>query len=251
MDYTAVGQTTHLAARMEQMARPGTILLTPQTLGLAEGFVQVKPRGLVPVKGLAEAIEIFELTGASPVRSRLHSAATRGLTRFVGRDAEVELLRQVLGRAGQGHGQVVALVGEPGVGKSRLVWEFTHSHRSLDWLVLEAASVSYGKAATYLPVIELLRGYFQIDTRDDSRTIREKIAGKLLSLAPLEPTVPVFLSLLDVPVDDPEWAKLDPPRRRQQMMDALKRLLVRESQVQPLLLVFEDLHWSTGRPRRC
>ena len=130
MDYTAVGQTTHLAARMEQMARPGTILLAPDTLALAEGFVQVTSRGPVPVKGLPALIEIFALTGTSPVRSRLHAAASRGLTRFVGRDAEIGLLRQALGRAGGGHGQVVAVVGEPGVGKSRLVWEFTHSHRS-------------------------------------------------------------------------------------------------------------------------
>src|SRR5215475_12536140 len=130
MDYTAVGQTTHLAARLEQMARPGTMLLTPETLALAEGFIQVTSRGPVPVKGLAAPIELFELTGASPVRSRLHAAASRGLTRFVGRDAELELLRQALGRAGEGHGQLVAVVGEPGVGKSRLVWEFTHSHRS-------------------------------------------------------------------------------------------------------------------------
>jgi class 3 adenylate cyclase len=124
MDYTAVGQSTHLAARMEQMAQPGTILLTPETLALAEGFVQVASRGPVPVKGMAAPIEIFELTGASPVRSRLHAAASRGFTRFVGRDAEIDLLRQALGRAGEGHGQLVAVVGEPGVGKSRLVWEF-------------------------------------------------------------------------------------------------------------------------------
>ena len=244
MDYTAVGQTTHLAARMEQMARPGTILLTPETLALAEGFVQVMLRGPVPVKGLAAPIEIFELAGASPVRSRLHAAASRGLTRFVGRDAEIELLRQALGRAGAGHGQVVAVVGEPGVGKSRLVWEFTHSHRSQGWLVLEAASVSYGKATTYFPVIELLRSYFGIEPRDDDRKMREKVTGKLLSLdRALEPTLPVFLSLLDVPVEDPEWTRPDPSQRRRQTLDALKRLLLRESQVQPVLLVVEDLHW--------
>jgi class 3 adenylate cyclase/tetratricopeptide (TPR) repeat protein len=244
MDYTAVGQTTHLAARMEQMARPGTILLAPETLALAEGFVQVMSRGPVPVKGLAAPIEIFELAGASPVRSRLHAAASRGLTRFVGRDAEIELLRQALGRAGEGHGQVVAVVGEPGVGKSRLVWEFTHSHRSQGWLMLETASVSYGKATTYFPVIELLRSYFGIEPRDDDRKMREKVTGKLLSLdRALEPTLPVFLSLLDVTVGDAEWTKLDPSQRRRQTLDALKRLLLRESQVQPLLLVVEDLHW--------
>ncbi|HEU4342093.1 MAG TPA: AAA family ATPase, partial [Candidatus Binatia bacterium] len=244
MDYTAVGQTTHLAARMEQMARPGTILLAPDTLALAEGFVQVMSRGPVPVKGLAAPIEIFELGGASPVRSRLHAAVSRGLTRFVGRDAEIELLQKALGRAGEGHGQVVAVVGEPGVGKSRLVWEFTHSHRSQGWLVLETASVSYGKATTYFPVIELLRSYFCVEPRDDDRKMREKVTGKLLSLdRVLEPTLPVFLSLLDVPVEDAEWMKLDPPLRRRKTLEALKLLLLRESQVQPVLLVVEDLHW--------
>jgi class 3 adenylate cyclase/tetratricopeptide (TPR) repeat protein len=244
MDYTAVGQTTHLAARMEQMAQPGAILMTPETLGLAEGFVQVVSRGRVPVKGLTTPIEIFELAGTSPVRSRLHAAASRGLTRFVGRDAELELLRQALSRAGEGHGQIVAAVGEPGVGKSRLVWEFTHSPRSQGWLVLEAASVSYGKATAYFPVIDLLRRYFGIEPRDDGRKILEKVTGKLLSLdRALEPMLPTFLSLLDVPIENPEWARLDPPQRRRQTLDALKRLLVRESQVQPVLLVVEDLHW--------
>jgi class 3 adenylate cyclase/tetratricopeptide (TPR) repeat protein len=252
MDYTAVGQTTHLAARMEQMARPGTILLAPDTLALAEGFVQVTSRGPVPVKGLAAPIEIFELAGASPVRSRLHAAASRGLTRFVGRDAEIELLRQALGQAGEGHGQVVAVVGEPGVGKSRLVWEFNHSHRSHGWLVLETASVSYGKATTYFPVIELLRSYLGIEPRDDDRKMREKVTGKLLSLdRALEPTLPVFLSLLDVPVEDTEWTKLDPSQRRRQTLDALKRLLLRESQVQPVLLVVEDLHWIDSETQAC
>src|SRR5258705_7974637 len=199
MDYTAVGQTTHLAARMEQLAEPGTTLLTPATLALAEGFVQVTARGPVPVKGLAAVVEVFALTGASPVRSRLHAAAAQGLTRFVGRDAELALLRRALTLAASGRGQVVAIVGEPGVGKSRLVWEFTHSHRSAEWLVLEAASVSYGKATTYFPVIELLRGYFQIEARDDVRRIREKVTGKLVSLdRALEATLPVFFSLLDV-----------------------------------------------------
>jgi class 3 adenylate cyclase/tetratricopeptide (TPR) repeat protein len=244
MDYTAVGQTTHLAARMEQIARPGTIVLSPETLVLAEGFVQVNSRGAVPVKGLARPIEIFELTGASAVRSRLHAAASRGLTRFVGRDAEIELLRQALGRAGKGHGQVVAVMGEPGVGKSRLAWEFTHSHRSRGWLVLEAASMSYGKATTYLPVIELLRSYFGIEPRDDGRKMREKVTGKLLALdRTLEPALPVFLSLLDVPIEDTEWVRLDPSQRRRQTHEALKRLVLRESQVQPVLLVVEDLHW--------
>ena len=191
MDYTAVGQTTHLAARMEQLARPGSTLLTADTLRLVEGYVQVKPLGPVPVKGLDAPIEVYEMTGAGPVRSRLHAAAARGLTRFVGRETELEQLRQAQGRAGSGHGQVVSIVGEPGVGKSRLVWEVTHSHRTHGWLIVAASSVSYGKATPYLPVIELLKSYCQIEDRDDPRRVREKVIGKLLNLDDaLKPTLP-------------------------------------------------------------
>jgi tetratricopeptide (TPR) repeat protein len=244
LDYTAVGQTTHLAARMEQLATPGTTLLTADTLRLAEGYVEVRPLGAMPVKGLPAPVETYELVAPGPRRSRLAAAAARGLTRFVGRDGELEQLREALGRAAQGHGQVLALVGEPGVGKSRLVWEVTHSHRTHGWLVLEAASVSYGKATPYLPVVSLLRGYFQIGDRDEPRAIQEKVTGKLLTLdRALEPALPVFRALLDVPVEDRRWEALDPPARRQRTLDAVRRLLLRESQAQPLLVVFEDLHW--------
>ena len=180
-------------------------------------------------------MEVYEITGAGPVRSRLQAAAARGLTRFVGRTAEFDTLCQALERAGAGHGQVVALVGEPGVGKSRLFWEFTHSRRTVDWLIVESGSVSYGKATAYLPVIDLLKAYFAIEDRDDVRKIREKVTGKLLTLdKSLEPTLPAFLALLDVTVEDEQWQSLDPPQRRQRTLDAVKRLLLRESQVQPL-----------------
>jgi class 3 adenylate cyclase/tetratricopeptide (TPR) repeat protein len=245
MDYTAVGQTTHLAARMEQMARPGTIFLAPDTLALAEGFVQVTSRGPVPVKGMAAPIEIFELAGASPVRSRLHAAASRGLTRFVGREQEMNELLQALEQAQAGHGQIVAVVGEPGVGKSRLYWEFTHSHCLQGWLMLESGSVSYGKTTAYLPVVDLLKGYFRVETRDGTGTICEKVAAKVLTLdRALEPCLSALFSLLEIPVEDEIWGRLDPPQRRQRTLDAVKRLLLRESQVQPLLLIFEDLHWT-------
>jgi class 3 adenylate cyclase/tetratricopeptide (TPR) repeat protein len=244
MDYTAVGQTTHLAARMEQLAKPDTTLLTADVLRLAEGFVAVTPLGPIPVKGLDAPVEVYELTGAGPRRSRLSAAAARGLTRFVGRAGELDQLRQALGRAGNGQGQIVAIVGEPGVGKSRLVWEVTHSHRVHGWLVLQAGSVSYGKATSYLPVIDLLKGYFAIEDRDGPRAVQEKLTGKLLTLdRALEGGLPALLSLLDVPADDPQWAALDPSQRRRRMLEAVKRLLLRESQVQPLLVVFEDLHW--------
>ncbi len=244
MDYTAVGPTTHLAARMEQMAVPGTILISADTMNLAEGYVQVKPLGPMPVKGLDSPIEVYEIVGASTVRSRLHAAAARGLTRFVGREGELDQLRQVLERARTGHGQVVAVVGEPGVGKSRLYWEFTRSHRTQGWLIVESSSVSYGKATAFLPIIDLLRVYFQIEMRDEARKIREKVTGKLLSLdRALEPSLPALLWLLEVPIEDPQWQRLDPPQRRQRALEGVKRLLLRESQVQPLLVLFEDLHW--------
>src|SRR5262245_4928726 len=182
MEYSAVGRTTHMAARMEQLAAPGTIQVTGETLRLVEGFVQVTALGPVPVKGLVEPVEVFELVGAGTARTRFQVAARRGLTRFVGRNPELEQLRDALDRASQGRGQVVAVVGEPGVGKSRLLWEFTNSHRLQGWLVLESASVSYGKATSYLPVIDLLKRYFKIEDRDALREIREKVTGKLLTL---------------------------------------------------------------------
>jgi class 3 adenylate cyclase/tetratricopeptide (TPR) repeat protein len=233
MDYTAVGQTTHLAARMEQLATGSRSCLTADTLRLAEGYIEVKPLGPVPVKGLETPIEIYELTGAGPLRSRLHAAAARGLTRFVGREGEIEQLRQALARADDGHGQVVAIVGEPGVGKSRLIWEVTHSHRVHGWLVLQAGAVSYGKATSYLAMVDLLKGYFAIEDQESPRAAREKVTAKLLAL-------------LNVPYDDPQWATLDPPNRRRRTLDAVKRLLLRESQGQPLLVVVEDLHWIDG-----
>jgi class 3 adenylate cyclase/tetratricopeptide (TPR) repeat protein len=244
MDYSAIGQTTHLAARMEQLAPPGTIRLTAETLQLAEGLVQVTPLGPVPVKGLPAPVEVCELVGAGPARTRLQAFAARGLTPFVGRQAELAALHQALERAGTGHGQVVAVIGEPGVGKTRLFHEFTHASRTQGWLLLESSSTSYGKATPYLPVLDLLRAYFQLEDRDDARRIREKLTGRLLTLAPaLGPTLPAFLALLEVPVEDAHWQALDPSQRRQRTLDAIKRLLLRESQVQPLLLVFENLHW--------
>jgi class 3 adenylate cyclase/tetratricopeptide (TPR) repeat protein len=244
MDYTAVGQTTHLAGRLEQMADPGAILLTPHTLRLVEGFVQVQSLGMVTVKGLGIPAEIFELTGASPMRSRLQAAMARGLTTFVGRNVEMDTLFTALEQAKAGKGQVVAVVGEPGVGKSRLFLEFTHSPQSQRCLVLAAASVSYGKATPYLPVIDLLTGYFQIEIRDDTRKIREKVTGKLFSVdRKLESCLAPLLWVLDVPAEDTEWEGLDPRLRRQRLLDGLRRVLLHESLVQPLVLIFEDLHW--------
>jgi tetratricopeptide (TPR) repeat protein len=219
-------------------------LITPEVLSLAEGYVHVNPLGPVKIKGLNDPVEVYEVTGAGQVRTRLQAAAARGLTRLVGRDTELDQLRQALDRAGSGHGQVVAVIGEPGVGKSRLVWEFTQSHHTHGWLILESRSVSYGTATAYLPVIDLLKAYCGVEAGDDARRIREKVTGKRLTLdETLTPTLPALLALLDVPVEDAAWHQLDPLQRRRHTLEAVKRLVLRESQVQPLLLVFEDLHW--------
>jgi predicted ATPase len=244
MDYSAVGQTTHLAARMEQLATPGSIRLTAVTLRLAEGLVQVNALGPFPVKGLTEPVEVFELVGASAIRRRLQASVARGLTRFVGRQQELLALQQALEQAGACHGQIVAVVGEVGVGKSRLVYEFIHSHHTQGWSVIESASVSYGKATPYFPVIDLLKRYSHIEDHDDTRAIRAKLTGQVLTLdTALQEVIPVLLALLDAAPEDSPFLTLDPGQRRQHTLDALKRLLLRESQVQPLLLVFEDLHW--------
>jgi class 3 adenylate cyclase/tetratricopeptide (TPR) repeat protein len=244
MSYTAVGETTHLAARMEQMATPGTVLTTRRTLDLAEGWVEARSLGPIPVKGLDAPLEVFEVTGAGAARSRLQASSRRGLSRFVGRARELDQLREAIGSAAAGRGQAVAVVGEPGVGKSRLFHELIRDMPRPAWLVLQSRSISYGKSTPYLPIADLLKGYFQIEARDAARQIREKVTGRLLTLDPaLEPTLPAFLALLDVPAGDPAWQALDPSQRRQRTLDAVKALLLRESQGQPLLLVFEDLQW--------
>ena len=244
MDYTAVGQTVNLASRLERLAREGTCVLSAETLALVEGYVEVRALGPVAIKGFAKMPEMFELVEAGRARTRLQARAARGLTRFVGRQTELAAIHGVLDRAQTGQGQLMALVGEAGVGKSRLVWEIIHSHRTDGWLTLESGSVSYGKATSWLPVIDLLKNYCRIGPRDDARAVRERVTGKLLTLdRTMEPLLPAFLSLLDVPVDDASWQALDPLNRRRNTLDALKRLLLRESREQPLLLAFEDLHW--------
>jgi class 3 adenylate cyclase/tetratricopeptide (TPR) repeat protein len=244
MDYSAVGETTHLAARMEQMAMPGSIVITGETRRQALGYVAVRSLGLVPVKGLPNPVEAFELQGAGPARTRLQAVAMRERTRFVGREAEREVLRQALTQAQRGRGQVVAVVGEPGVGKSRLIHEFTHAPEIQGWLILESHTLSYSQAVPYLPVCNLLKAYFQLQDGDAPHHVRARLTAQLLMLDnALHPTVPSLLALLGVSVEDPAWQVLGPLQRHQRMLDAVKRLLLRESQRQPLLLVVEDLHW--------
>jgi class 3 adenylate cyclase/tetratricopeptide (TPR) repeat protein len=245
MDYTVVGSTVHLAARMEQMAKPGSVLITANTLQLAEGYISVAALGPVPVKGLTDPIEIYEVTGAGAARTRLQAAAERGLTRFANRIVEREQLRRAQHLAREGRGQVVVIVGEPGVGKSRLVHEVVHSQHTADWLVLQSSSASYGHATPYLSVIELLRHYFKIKSHESTQSIREKVIGKISTLDPsLRDVIPPVLDLLDALEVDHPFRSLDPVQHRQHTYEAVTRLLVSEPRVQPVIVVFEDLHWS-------
>jgi hypothetical protein len=237
---------------MEQLADPGATLLTPETLALAEGFVHVTSLGAMAVKGLAGPVEVYELTGISAARSRLQAAATRGLSRFVGRDAEIEQLHRAVEHARQGRGQVAAVVGGPGVGKSRLTFELTHSHRLEGWLMLQAGAVSYGKATSYLPVIDLLKNYFRIGDRESPSEIREKATGRVLMLdRALEATSRRSSPSSTCPDDDPQWQALDPPQRRQRMLDAVKRSSCARPRSSRSWWSSRISTGSTPRPRRC
>lgn len=246
MDYTVIGQTLHLAARMEQIAKPGSILMTANTFKLAEGYVPVRSLGPVPVKGISDPVRVFELTGAAAARTRLQAAVGRGgLTRFIGRSVEMADIRRALQLACSGQGQIMAIVGEAGVGKSRLVHEFVHSHHPENCLVLEAGSISYGRATPYLPVIELLKQYFKIDVHDGTRSIHEKVSGKILTLdASLLDAIPPILDLLEALDAEHPFRLLDPLQHRQSTYRAVTRLLLSESRIQPLIIIFEDLHWN-------
>ena len=196
------------------------------------------------MQGLSSPIDIYELTGAEPARTRLQ-AVTRVLTPFVGRQSELKMLCQAQARASTGHGQVVAVIGEPGMGKSRLLYEFTRAQYLQGWLIFEAGAVSsYGQATPYLPIIEILKAYCQVDDPDDEQGMPEKVTDKLLALdEAFRPTLPAFFTLLNMPVEDLYWQALDPHQRRQCTLEAMKRLLLQESQIQPVLLIVENLHW--------
>jgi DNA-binding winged helix-turn-helix (wHTH) protein/tetratricopeptide (TPR) repeat protein len=237
----AMGQAIHLADRLGEIAAPGTSLIGAETLRLAEGHVRVK--ALERANLIGQRDPVYELVGAEPTQTRFRVLAARGLTGFVGREVEMEQLERVRARAEQQHGQLVAIIGESGLGKSRLVHEFIHLYGT-PWLVLEAASVSYRRAASYQPVIDLLWSYFKIQATDDVREMRNKVAGCLLDLdRELARDLSPLLALLDIPVEEPSWQSLEPFQRRQRTLDALKRLILRECEQQPVVLAFEDLHW--------
>ncbi len=242
-DYIPVGYSTNLAARMEQKAAPGSIVVSEYTRKLTEGYFNLKSLGAIEIEGIGEPLNIYEVIGTGPLRTRLQVVARRGLTRFVGRKGELSTLRRALVQAKIGRGQMVAVVGELGLGKSRLFHEFKLASQK-GCLVLEAYSVSHGKAFPFLPLTEMLKDYFQLVPSDDECARKEKITHKIMQLdRGLEDVIPYILWLLGLETSTSTLRQMDPQIRKTRKFEAVTRLFLRESLNQPLILVFEDLHW--------
>ena len=246
MDYTAQGHTVGLAQRMEQLADPGKAYLSEHTARLVEGLFRLGDLGLFTVKGVHDPLRVYELQGVGPLRTRIEVGAHRGLSRFVGRREQLEQLGRAWEAARAGHGQIVAVMGEAGIGKSRLFHEFKVPLQT-QCPVLETFSVSHGKAYAYLPLIDLLRTYFHIALEDDERARREKVTGKVLALdRTLEDTLPYVFALLGIADPTSALPQMDSQIRRRRTLEAVKRILLRETLDQPLTLICEDLHWFDG-----
>lgn len=243
MHYDAMGVTVHLAHRAEQLAAPGTICLTGETCRQAQEFVMAEPLGPTRIKGLDEPVELFRLAGTRPVRTRWQARAARRLSKFVGREAEIASLHAALTRVRAGRGEMIAVTGDPGTGKSRLVHELLQSDALQDVTLLETGAATYGKNSPYLPITSFLRARLEIGDRDTHaeivRKVRERLASldeKLLSL------LPVLYALLDLSVDQ-AWQQLDLLQRRRRIIDAIKTLLLKAAAERPTVVVLEDLQW--------
>ncbi|HKM99403.1 MAG TPA: adenylate/guanylate cyclase domain-containing protein, partial [Candidatus Binataceae bacterium] len=246
VEYTPIGHTTNLASRMQTLADPGATVIAESTRKLVEGYFALKPLGASRVKGIAEPVNVYEVTGLGPLRTRLQRSAGRGYTKFVGRHREMDAMKAAAEQAKAGRGQIVAAMAEPGVGKSRLLFEFKATSAA-GWMVLETFSVSHGKASAYLPVIDLLHSYFDIKAEDDPRKRRERVIGKLLALDPsLEDALAYVFGLLGIVEGADRLAGMDAEIRKRRTLDAIKRIILRESLNQPLMVIFEDLHWIDG-----
>jgi class 3 adenylate cyclase/predicted ATPase len=242
-EYTPLGHSISVAARLQALAPTGSIATTNDARSLCEGYFNFRSLGPTKIKGVHEPLDVFEVVGLGPLRTRLQRSASRGLTRFVGRQREMEAMRAAAERARSGHGQIVAAVAEAGVGKSRLFFEFK-AVASSGWTTLEAFSVSHGRASAYFPLIDLLRDYFRFAREDRSRERREKVAGKMTILdRALEEVLPYLYALLDIRDENDAIAQMDPEIKQRRTLEAIKRIFLSESLNQPLILIFEDLHW--------
>jgi class 3 adenylate cyclase/pimeloyl-ACP methyl ester carboxylesterase len=244
IDYDAVGPTVHLAARMEQAAEPGTIRLTGSTRALAGAFVEVKPLGATAVKGLTKPVDVFVLMGRSATQTTWQARAAGGLTEFVGRTAEMASLLRALALAQAGQGQVIAVIGEAGVGKSRLVQELLHTEAAKGWTVIEAAASAHDANTAYHLVIGIVRSCLGVEERASALEIAHKLRACVMAAeSVLLSARPALSSLLDAPVEDVEWLRLDAAQRRRRVLEAVKLLLLWRASTGPLLLAIEDLHW--------
>jgi DNA-binding SARP family transcriptional activator/predicted ATPase len=242
--YDAVGAVSRIAARIDAALAPGEIGLTADTARRAEGFIELDPLGEKRLEGAPQPVPLFALRAKAALPLRWDARRTRALTQFVGREAETTRLGELLGRAGQGSGQVVAIAGEPGMGKSRLVHEFVNSSFASGWTLLETGAASHDTGATYLPVANLVRAWSKIGKQDTQAEAAGKLRSGVDALgAELAPVLAPLSALLDLPQEDPQWTTLDPRQRRQRTLDAVKAIAMRESELRPLILVVEDLHW--------
>jgi class 3 adenylate cyclase len=244
MDYTAQGSTVGLAARMEQLAEPGKILLTEHTARLASGYFQTRDLGATAVRGLREPLQISELEGVGALRSRFDLSRARGLARFVGRDDDMRTLEAALERGREGTGQVVGVVAEAGVGKSRLCYEFLERCRARGLRVNEGRAVAHGKNIPFLPILRIFRAYFGITDQDGDRRAREKVAGRLLLLDEgFREVLPVLFEFFGVADPERPAPPMDPEARQRQLFAVLRRLVQRDDAEGPAVTLIEDLHW--------
>jgi class 3 adenylate cyclase/tetratricopeptide (TPR) repeat protein len=243
MDYTAVGDTTNVAARLQAAADPGRILIAEATHRLVAGYFHTRPLGALALKGKAETVGTWEVISARIARTRLEVEAERGLTPFVGRERELQLLFECFEQARAGHGQVVFITGEPGIGKSRLLFEFRRRlGDEATWI--EGRSLSFGRSMAFHPLIDLLRRNFRIEENDTEEMIVAKVERSVLRLGEdLRPFIPYLRYLLSVDPGDTTVLAMDPQQRRGEIFDALRRLTLRASEVRPQVTVFEDAHW--------
>ena len=244
MEYTALGDTVNLASHLKSAAQPGTIQVAESTYRLSEGYFDFYDLGEVEVKGKEQPVHAYRVQGPGPAKTRIAASLARGLTRFVGRDRELEHLTHCFGGVREGAGQVVGIVGEPGMGKSRLILEFRKGLPPGEYTYLEGNCIHYGEAIAYLPILGILRNYFDITEGENEATSREKLDHRLASLdGQLAHILSPLQELLSLPVDDQSYLSLEPAQRRERVFEAIHYLLVAESQTHPLILAIEDLHW--------